>query len=78
MARLGFPQNVLVYFDIPDTPDDAVRGNVVSLVNSTEDKGFFLCAYVEKGVQTGSETGFAAHLCVAGWVSSQINQVVQL
>lgn len=31
MARLGFPQNFLIYFDIPDTSDDAVHGNVVSL-----------------------------------------------
>lgn len=78
MARLGFPQNFLVYFDIPDTSDDAVRGNVVSLVNSAEDKGFLSCAHVEKGLQTGSEAGFATHLCVSGRVSSQINQVVQI
>lgn len=56
MARLGFPQNFLVDFDIPDTTDDAVRGNVVSLVKSAEDKGF-LCAHVGKGLQMGSEAG---------------------
>lgn len=77
VARLGFPQNFLVYFDILDASDDAVRGNVVSLVNSAEDRGF-LCAHVEKGLQTESEAGFATHLCVSAWVSSQINQVMQI
>lgn len=39
MARLGFPKNFLIYFEIPDTADEAVHGNIVSLAKSAEEKG---------------------------------------
>lgn len=31
VVRFGFPQNLLVQFEIPDTSDDAVPRNIVTL-----------------------------------------------
>lgn len=47
MARFGFPQNFFIQFEIPDTSDDTVHRNVVSLRRNAEEKGFY-CGYTWK------------------------------
>lgn len=54
VAHLGFPQNFLVYFHIPDTSDDAVCGNVVSLVKSAKRTKGSSCVHMwEKACRRG-------------------------
>lgn len=66
VARFGFPQNFLVQFEIPDTSEDAVPRNVVSLRRNVEEKRFHqrcMWKILQREVEASCNTAHTA-LCV--------------